>query len=289
LKTHMELEAYVRFEDFARSYGLIINGIVPGKWMATPTEDHPRKRNGRYKYMGDHGWVQNWATMPKAVLWKSDKPQQLSPSVYRAVRDSAKEREDMAKRAAAKAGWILHQCLNAPHPYMDKKGFPDEPTKVWTDEAGKRFLAIPMRIAKSLVGLQLISEEGEKKFLKGQRSKSASFTMDAKGIPIFCEGYATALSVRAVMKLINIRYTIHVCFSAGNIQEVARGIPGGIVVADNDASGTGEDAARETGKPYWISSTTGEDFNDFHLRVGDFKASQSLKPVIIQAQKAALA
>lgn len=277
----------MRFEEFARSHGLIIDGVVPGKWIATPTEDHPRKRNGRYKYMGDHGWVQNWATMPKAVLWKSDRPQSVTPEIYRAVKNADREREDMAKKAAAKAGWILHQCINAPHPYMDKKGFPDEPTKVWVDDNGKRLLAIPMRIGGSLAGVQLISEEGEKKFLYGQRCKGATFTMDAKGIPIFCEGYATGLSIRAVMKLINIRYTIHVCFSAGNIQEVARDIPGGIVVADNDASGTGEQAARVTGKPYWISPTSGEDFNDFHQRVGNFKASQSLKSVIIKAQSSA--
>lgn len=277
----------MRFEDFARSYGLIVNGVVPGKWVSTPTEDHPRKRNGRYKFMGDHGWVQNWATMPKAVLWKSDSPQKISPSIYRAVRDSEREREEMAKKAAARAGWILHQCVNAPHPYMDKKGFPEEPTKVWTDDDGNRLLVIPMRIGGSLVGVQLISEQGEKKFLKGQRCKGASFTMDAKGIPIFCEGYATGLSIRAVMKLINIRYTIHVCFSAGNIQDVARGIPGGIVVADHDTSGVGEQAAREAGKPYWISPAAGEDFNDFHQRVGDFKASQSLKPIIMKAQSSA--
>jgi putative DNA primase/helicase len=274
----------MRFEDFARSHGLIINGVVPGKWIATPTEDHPKKRNGRYKYMGDHGWVQNWATMQKAVLWKSDRPQRLSPAIYQAVRNSEKEREDMAKKAAARAGWILHNSLNAPHPYMDKKGFPDEPTKVWTDDDGNRLLVVPMRINNALVGVQLIDEQGHKKFLKGQRSKGASFTMDAKGLPIFCEGYATGLSIRAVMKLINIRYQIHVCFSAGNIQEISRGIPGGIVVADNDASRTGENAALETGKPYWISPTTGEDFNDFHQRVGNFKASQSLKSLIIKAQ-----
>jgi putative DNA primase/helicase len=225
--------------------------------------------------------------MPKAALWKSDNPQKISPSIYRAVKDSEREREEMAKKAAARAGWILHQCVNAPHPYMDKKGFPEEPTKVWMDDEGKRLLAIPMRIGSSLVGVQLISEEGEKKFLKGQRCKGASFTMDAKGIPIFCEGYATGLSIRAVMKLINIRYTIHVCFSAGNIQDVARGIPGGIVVADHDTSGVGEQAARETGKPYWISPAAGEDFNDFHQRVGGFKASQSLKPIIMKAQSSA--
>jgi putative DNA primase/helicase len=58
---------------------------------------------------------------------------------------------------------------------------------------------------------------------------------------------------------------------------MASGIPGGLVVADNDPNGIGEKAARESGKPFWLSDTVGEDFNDFHLRVGLFRASQSLK------------
>ena len=138
-----------------------------------------------------------------------------------------------------------------------------------------------MRIKGSLVGVQLINDKGEKKFLNGQRTKGASFAIDAKGIPIFCEGYATALSVRAIMKLIKIRYTIHVCFSAGNIEAVANGIEGGIVIADNDPNGVGEKAARNTGKPYWLSDSIGEDFNDYHVRVGDFPASQSLKRILL--------
>jgi hypothetical protein len=51
------------FDDFARSHGLIVRSLIPHRWIATPTEDHPRKRNGRYKFLGDIGWVQNWATM----------------------------------------------------------------------------------------------------------------------------------------------------------------------------------------------------------------------------------
>ena len=67
------------------------------------------------------------------------------------------------------------------------------------------------------------------------------------------------------------------------MKEVANGINGGIVIADNDLSMTGEKAARDTGKPYWMAPTIGQDLNDFWLTVGDFRASQSIKPLMIRA------
>jgi len=143
-----------------------------------------------------------------------------------------------------------------------------------------------MRIGANLVGCQLINDDGQKRFLYGQQTKGASFVFDAKGMPIFCEGYATALSVRAVMKAMKIRYTIYVCFSAGNLQTVARSVAGGIVIADNDPNGVGEKAARETGKPYWLGDTIGEDLNDYHSRVGLFKAMVDLKRVVLQGNLA---
>ena len=138
-----------------------------------------------------------------------------------------------------------------------------------------------MRLNGKLIGCQLIDSNGEKKFLYGQITKGAAFTFDAKGLPIFCEGLATGLSIQAVMRANKIRYKIYVCFSAGNMKEVARHIPDGIIVADNDPSGIGEGVAQDTGKPYWLSDTVGDDFNDYHQRVGLFKASQSLKKLII--------
>ena len=260
----------MRFEDFATAHGLIIKSIIPNRWVSTPTEDHPNKRNGRYKYLGDVGWVQNWATMESPDMWRSDVVS-ARPLIRRTGEDKQRQ-EDMAK-AAAKAGWILHQTYYGPHPYLEKKGFKDENGNIWEVD-GKRLLVIPMRIDGQLVGCQLIGEE--KKFLYGQKSKGATFVIDAKGPSIFCEGYATALSVRAAMKTMGVRYTIHVCFSASNMINVASRLAG-TVVADNDKSGVGEKAAIETKLPYWISDTEGEDFNDFHLRVGLFRASQSLK------------
>jgi putative DNA primase/helicase len=270
----------MNFHEFAKGYGLIISSVIPYRWVATPTEDHPHKRNGRYKFLGDVGWVQNWATMDSPVIWKAEAGLQTfkMPAFTEARNRAALERVMAAKKAATKAGWIMHQSDLATHPYLIKKGFEEESGNVWLDD-GKQILVVPMRKNSSLVGCQLIDEQGTKKFLYGQVSKGASFVIDAKGVCIFCEGYATGLSVRAAMKAMKVRYTIYVCFSAANLKEVASGKTG-IVVADCDASGVGEAAAKETGKPYWISDTVGEDFNDYHLRAGLFHSSQSLKRVI---------
>jgi len=271
----------MRFEDFARSHGLIINSVVPFKWISTPTDDHPHKRNGRYKYMGDVAWVQNWATMDKPSMWRSNEKYAPTPRFEKLRNQEDQKRKALAERASAKAGWIMHQTQLMHHPYLVKKGFPNEMMPVWNTPEGEGKLVIAMRREGRIVGCQLINDEGEKKFLYGQQTKGATFTFDAKGVPIFCEGLATGLSIQAVMRANKMRYTIHVCFSAGNLKEVARLIPNGIVVADNDPSGVGERVAKETGKPYWISTTIGHDFNDDYIAHGAFKMSQSLKKVLI--------
>lgn len=274
----------MRFEDFARAHGLIINSIQYGKWVRVPTTDKPRSSNGAYIYDGNRGAVQNWATMEKPVTWQSETENRSLPVIRQQNQKAYQERQELADKAAKKAGLILRQCTLKTHPYLERKGFPEEQGNVWeTDEGSK--LVIPMRIEGSLVGCQLIDEQGNKKFLYGQRTKGATFSITDKPDNIFfCEGYATALSIRKIMKANSMRYTIHVCFSASNMKEIARNIPNGIIIADNDPNQIGESVAIETGKPYWISETVGHDFNDDHLKHGTFKMSQSLKKVIIQAK-----
>ena len=145
---------------------------------------------------------------------------------------------------------------------------------------GKPLLVVPMSIDRKLVGCQLINSDGDKKFLYGQTTKNAILTFDAKGMPFFCEGYATALSVRKVLKASNIKYCIYVCFSASNMKLIAGSVKGGLVIADNDTNGIGEKTAINIGKNYWMSNTIGQDFNDFHILNGDFKASQELKKAL---------
>jgi putative DNA primase/helicase len=83
--------------------------------------------------------------------------------------------------------------------------------------------------------------------------------------------------LRECLKKINMRYRIHIAFSASNLVKLAAKYGDGIVIADNDASKTGERAAVATGLPYWISDVEGEDFCDFLQRLGTFRASQMLK------------
>jgi len=272
----------MRFEDFARVHGLILNSLQLDRWIPTPTEDHPRSSNGRYKFLGNVGWVQNWATMDKPATWFAEGHTIDSPQIKKSIDDSKARQIESAERASKKAGWILHQTELKSHPYLVSKGFPEELGNVWVKD-GKEILVIPMRIDGRIVGVQLINDEGDKKFLHGQTTKGASFCMNAKGVPIFCEGYATALSIRECMKAGNIKYAIYVCFSASNMKHIARSIGGGFIVADNDPNCIGERTAKETGKPYWLSETVGDDFNDYHQREGTFRASQNLKKTLLQA------
>lgn len=272
----------MRFEDFARQHGLILSNLQLDRWIPTPTEDHPRSSNGRYKFLGNVGWVQNWATMDKPATWFAEGHTIDSPQIQKSIDESRKRAMESSERASKKAGWILHQTELKTHPYLVSKGFPEELGNVWHKD-GKDILVIPMRIDSRLVGVQLIDDEGQKKFLHGQTTKGASFCMNAKGIPIFCEGYATALSIRECMKSCGIKYSIYVCFSASNMKHIARTIGEGFIVADNDPNHIGENSAKETGKPYWLSETVGEDFNDYHRRVGNFRASQNLKKVLLNS------
>lgn len=264
------------FLNFCRAHGLIVDSLVFGKWVRVPTVTHPRKRNGAYKFLGGVGFVQDHASMTEVNTWRdeSDSPiavQQAQASVNRAHQETIKNNA----QAAQKAIGILGQCKTKKHAYTDAKGFPDEVVNVWETDAGP-VAVIPMRIGADVVGCQLISEDGTKKFLFGQRSGGAQFIFDNKGDHYLCEGYATGLSIRHALKNTKRKYTIHVCFSAGNMAKVAANLSGGVVVADNDKSGTGERVAREIGWPYWMSDVVGEDFNDAHKRMGLFAVSQSL-------------
>ena len=184
------------------------------------------------------------------------------------------ERERLAKAAARKAGWILHQTKTEQHAYFGAHGMPDFEGLVWRPTEQDNLLCVPMRIGKELVGVQLIDRHGAKKFLSGQKTSGAEYLIDNKGMDFWVEGYASGLSLRACLSALRMRYRIHVTFSAGNLKAMANS---GYVIADNDASGTGERVAIATGLPYWMSDVQGEDINDAHKRLGLFRCSQMLQ------------
>lgn len=273
------------FEDFARAHGLLISRLIPGKWVRVPTEDKPKHRNGAYRFMGAYGLVQNWATQTEPSLWRAEgESRETAERVRRVVKEAALHQAQAAQKAAQRAEQILSECELATHPYLASKGFPDEMVNVWKREADN-VMVIPMRCAGRIVGAQLIKPDGDKKFLYGQRSGGAEFVMGQKGLHVLCEGYATALSTQQALRNLKTAYTLHTTFSAGNMKKVAEHLPGGLVIADNDESGTGERVAREIGWPYWISDRVKEDANDFAQRAGVFALAMGIRQAMRGAMR----
>lgn len=262
----------MNFQSFAEAHGLIIKSLVMHRWVRCSTVDHPSKKNGAYIFTGDSGAIQNWAAHEKAIAWRPDEEVVVDTAKIEADKKRARE-EAKAKRIAAekKAGYIMHNVKKDHHPYLVAKGFPEE--KGWVYEGS---LVIPMRTEYGLCGCQMISAGGQKRFLSGQRTKGAAAVFDNKGRTILCEGYATALSIRRALKAVRTRYKIVVCFSAGNLKQIASCHPDCFIVADHDESGTGQRVAKETGRPYWLAPCVGYDFNDFELEVGAKSAGEHL-------------
>jgi len=258
----------MNFVQFAEAHGLILKGIEgDGRWHRVPTTDKPRHRNGAYKYLGDVAFVQNHATMAEVAVWKANTSiGPIDATTIRRQQAIAKREVEEQQRAAAKvASEALRNATLSTHPYLARKGFPDEMGLV--DDG---MLLIPMRDYanyRNVLSVQRISPTGEKKFLYGGRSRGAVFKIGNGRERWFCEGYATGLSIKAALESMYRQATVVVCFSANNMELVAKDQPG-YVFADNDASETGQKAAEAIGSPWVMSPMVGEDANDYMQRMG---------------------
>jgi putative DNA primase/helicase len=252
-------------------------------WRRYPTTDHPHTKNGAAKWLGDIGWAQNHATMVQPATWRPDadaKPVDMAAVNQQAAAHQDKQRQGWA-RAAFRAGELLKSAKHDEHNYLHIKGHGDQRGLVMADGA----LMVPMRHwrTNALVGAQFIrwidaEAHYEKKMLPGMRAKGAVLRLGSPTAPRswLVEGYATGLSVEAAIRLLRLRDSVVVCFSAGNLIHVAEQLHGCVVFADNDKSGAGERAAIATGKPFVMSPVQGEDANDMHKRAGVFKLAQML-------------
>ena len=257
----------MNFQQFAEQHGLVIDSLILDRWVRVPTTDHPRKKNGAYIYDGRGGAIINFAMHEHHITFRSDEPYKPDPMMAERRRQAEQNRLKQQQAAADKAAFILKSSTLAPHPYLKRKGF-DDAGYVWRDS-----LIIPMRVGRALVGCQLIAPDGVKRFLKGQRTKGAELVIDNKGRDILVEGFATGLSVRRALKHARQRYRIHVCFSAGNMLEIAKTVRDPLVIADNDPMGV--KVAEKIASDFWIG-LEGEDFNDAEARAGTAAVADSL-------------
>lgn len=260
------------FLNFCQTHGLMIDSLILDRWVRVPTVDHPKKRNGAYIWDGREGALINFAVHDKHVLFRSDEPWRPDPEAAMKRRRMEEERRQKQEAAAKRAAWILKDASLMQHPYLIRKGF-DDRGYVWRGS-----LVLPMRVGQRLVGCQLIDADGTKRFLSGQVTKGASLVIDNRGQDVLVEGFATGLSVRRALKQLRQRYRIHVCFSAGNMIEVAKGMDNPLVVADHDP--TGIRAAKKISSRVWIGGDPGEDFNDAEMRLGTSAAAVTLSHLL---------
>lgn len=233
------------------------------------------------KARGDSGWCKlisdkvgifgDWSTGLSQVWHESGDAIDLAiarDEIRKHQMQAEKQQQEAYAKAARQAQELVRKANTGPHQYLADKGFPEQVGLILDGD-----LLIPMRDAtdcKRLHSIQRIKIDGSKKFLPGGKTKGAVFVLgDLRGSDVyFVEGYATGLSVALAAKNLFRRYRVIVCFSAHNLIHVAKLIPGGIVMADNDESKTGEKAAIATGKPWVMPATVGEDWNDVHQRDG---------------------
>lgn len=193
------------------------------------------------------------------------------------------EAERIAReRAAADAAdmWGRAEATDD-HPYLLKKNVPSYGLRVLDGE-----LLVPMRAGPgAYVGLQRITADGDKKFLRGTPAGGAYHVIGkpAKtGRVVIAEGYATAASIHMATGL-----CVVVAFNAGNLEPVAKKIRASmpdaeiLIAADDDLWTEGNpgmnaalgaaNAVRGTRVyPVWTYDRRVKhtDFNDLHADEG---------------------
>lgn len=267
------------FEQFALMHGVDASRVVAGSSIQrVPTTTKPRSKNGAVFFDGQRGWVQNWEVGfdihwfddPAAKGWSDEERR----AWIERKRILTAEQERAYANAARRAQAALSTTRMGEHGYLMFKGLKECRVLVLPDGG----LFIPMRnvVTNELQGAQSIRWDEEtrkwvKKMLHGMKAKNAVFRLGPKTASetILCEGYATGLSIELAVRLLRLNAAVMVCFSAGNLVNVAPQIKGRkFVFADNDESQAGENAAKKTGLPYCMADTVGFDANDLHVRDG---------------------
>jgi putative DNA primase/helicase len=277
-------------------------GIIPpaapayGKWVRTDTLSGKNgKSDGQIIVNEHHVTAMNFQTGETVTVGMATGERTANDrrEIAKVIEHHKAKKREQAARAAKIAESIVAASETAGHPYLSGKGFPAEKALVvpadtvrrlagdyLVEESGKRAVVMPARIDHRITSLQLIWEDGSKKFLAGGEIGGSSHRI-AKGADTWlCEGFATGLSLRMALKALRRTDTVQCCFSASNLVKVAKTIKGRcFIVADHDkipmndpfeGIGPGEHFAKASGKPYLMPPEVGTDLNDVHMRDGIF-------------------
>lgn len=289
-----EVSIYEAMTNACAAVGISVpKTVVPGRWAKSSVlGKSARNTSGRVLIFEDHagGIAHNWAT-GESKRFTTRAPSE-APKVLR--RDPERERRKAAEQAEVEriCAAIVSACRQEPHQYLAGKGFPDELGLVHDDprqcfpasrlgEAMARampegegpFMIVPGRIGKRLTTVQFITPAGEKKNIFRGVMGGAAHRIATGRLPVVCEGIATAMSVRAALRLLGVSATVLSAFSASNAAKVAVE-SGAVIAADHDKPvdafgglGTGEYYAARSGLP-WVMPKNLGDYNDMHQSEG---------------------
>lgn len=235
------------------------------------------------------GHFGDWRT-GVSLNFRADVGRKLSPAeemaITRRMAEAKAAREhELAKSQESAADtvgiiWADGIAASADHPYLERKGIQAHGARI----TGDGRIMVPLFNADGEISsIQYISADGEKRYHPGGATKGCFWILGTDTSKIYiAEGYATAATIHQVTgKMVAIAY------SAGNLPATAEAIralyPSAemIVVADNDASGTGlnyaDQAVAKTGARLVIPPEQG-DANDYFQAGGDLSAL--LEPAI---------
>lgn len=176
------------------------------------------------------------------------------------TRQEQEERARLALSAEASAKQAWHLALReGSSAYAARKGIdkPESCRFLPTDQGGG--LVIPMLRydldrAQALKGVQIIRDDGSKKFTYGMSKPGTACRLGLPviGEPVFvCEGYATGMTLRMALER---RYPVFVAFDAYNlpvvVQAVHQAVPSSpiIICADDDYKTTNKGLPNNVGR-----------------------------------------
>jgi putative DNA primase/helicase len=198
-------------------------------WVVYHSEPTPAGAFGSWKTGESHTWHAA-SDKAKSPAERAELKRQIA--AMRAARDAERGKVQAEARARAAKLWERARPGTNAHPYLVRKS-----VGAYGIRQMRELLLIPARdVRGELHTLQFIGADGAKRFLSGGRIEGCYCPI---GRPLdsllICEGYATGATLYAATGR-----AVAVCFSAGNLQPVARALRMKfpelclIVCADND-------------------------------------------------------
>lgn len=297
-------EAIYSFENFLESHGfetkepLETNPTKPQR--AYTNVNNKRALSGYYAFYDNYGTPVGFASDYRTgqthnFKLSGRKSTKTNTEALERFREEAKQdQEQKWLKVSEKAKMIWDVALPCDsHPYLLSKGVASHSLR---EHKGKLIIPIMDETGK-LWSLQMIQEDGGKRFLSGGKTGGGFFVIGTKLLKAATkvgigEGYATCMTIYEQKQIPMI-----VCFNAGNMISVSKKLSDAlpnkefIIYADNDENNIGQDkaiaAAQITNAEVVMPEEEGMDFNDQMAISGELIEKKVDVPELVEFDKTA--